>query len=103
MWLPTAACTAFEKAFGIQYNEIHQYYLVNDTQHAALLKQNASVTFLVGNSDTDGPAVKIVMPYAAFDLQIGPPLLSPTQRYFPLRQANDPSQYTLGRTFLQEA
>ena len=103
LWLPVEACTAFEKAFGISWDPLHLKYLINDTVHDTLLKQNASVKFQLGNAVDSGPTVDIVLPYASFDLQLGPPILPNVTRYFPLRQAQDSSQYTLGRTFLQEA
>ncbi|KAL9030785.1 MAG: hypothetical protein Q9180_006874, partial [Flavoplaca navasiana] len=45
----------------------------------------------------------IELPYAAFDLIAERPLMKNATRYFPLMRAADESQYTLGRTFLQEA
>lgn len=103
IWLPLEACTAFEKAFGISWDPIRARYLVDEEEHDALLRQNANVTFRIGNSDDNGPSVNIVLPYQSFDQQLGPPILRNASRSFPLRQANDPKQYTLGRTFLQEA
>ncbi|KAL9111498.1 MAG: hypothetical protein Q9187_007913, partial [Circinaria calcarea] len=103
IWLPLEACTAFEKAFGISWDPIRARYLVNETEHDALLEQNANVTFRIGNSKDNGPSMNIVLPYQSFDQQLGPPILKKASRSFPLRQANDASQYTLGRTFLQEA
>jgi hypothetical protein len=54
-----------------------------------------------GRSDS----VSISFPYAAFDLTAKPPyqLINKTSRYFPLRRAENDTEYTLGRTFLQEA
>ncbi len=103
IWLPIPACQAFEKAFGIQYNSTANRYLVNDTQHTAMQSQNASVSFVLGNEINGGSTVNITLPYAAFDLTTGPPIVSDNTRYFPLRQAANDTQYTLGRTFLQEA
>ena len=76
---------------------------MNETEHDMLLRQNANVTFRLGNADDNGPSVNIVLPYQSFDQQLGPPILNNASRSFPLRQANDPKQYTLGRTLLQEA
>ena len=103
LWLPAEVCSEFEKAFGISLDPIHSLYIVNDTQHEQLLKQNASVTFQLGNSVDGGSTVDVVLPYESFDLVIGPPLLPNTTRYFPLHQASASSQYTLGRILLQEA
>jgi hypothetical protein len=102
IYLPTSACTLFEDAFGLVWNDTAQLYLVNTTQHALLQAQNPNVTFTIGSNYTSSK-VNITLPYAAFDLTASYPLVSSTSRYFPLRRANDSTQYTLGRTFFQEA
>ena len=103
IWLPINACKAFEDAFGITYDNQTQLYLVNDTLHGTLVKQNASLSFVLGNDAQGGETVNITFPYAAFDLQVEYPIVNSTTHYFPLRRAANDSQYTLGRTFLQEA
>lgn len=105
IWLPKDACTAFEKAFGLYWNETLKLYLVNETLHTTLLSANPSVTFKIG-ADATGESVDIVMPYWAFDLRAGTDLLNGangTSRYFPLKRAENDTQYTLGRAFLQSA
>lgn len=103
IWLPSDACRAFEKAFGLTYNEVSKVYPVNDTLHKKLLAQNANITFTLGNTETGGKTVDIVLPYQSFDLQASTPFVQNNTRYFPLQQADNETQYTLGRTFLQEA
>ena len=103
LWLPQTVCEAFEKAFGISQDPISNLYLVNDTLHDTLLKQNASVVFQLANGPSGGPSVNITLPYASFDLEADYPLIKSPSRYFPLQRANDDSQITLGRTFFQEA
>ena len=103
IWLPAEACELFEKAFGITYDPISNLYLVNDTLHDDLVKSNASVTFELSNNLNSGPAANITLPYSAFDLTASAPLVKIPSNYFPLRRANGDTQYTLGRTFLQEA
>ena len=109
IWLPQEACTLFEDIFGLTYNHTLDRYLVNDTLHATLKSQNPSVSFLLGNDVNGGPTVNITLPYAAFDLQAvnvvtsNSSLIDLNSNYFPLRRAVNESQYTLGRTFLQEA
>lgn len=112
IWLPGNVCSRFEEAFGLIYDNATQLYLVNDTTHDLLLSSNASVIISVASSlpveDPNGSStLDIILPYAAFDMVATYPLLSSdlnkTSHYFPLRRAIDPSQYTLGRTFLQEA
>lgn len=103
LWLPEAACTAFENAFGITWDGLHNLYTVNDTLHDTLVKQNPSVTFQLGNSVTGGSSINITLPYASFDLEADYPLVKSPTRYFPLQRAADDNSYTLGRTFLQES
>ncbi|KAL8917092.1 MAG: hypothetical protein Q9172_005977 [Xanthocarpia lactea] len=103
LWLPTAACQAFEDAFGIQFDPITNLYLVDDNQHDAMVEQNAEVTFQLGTSLNGGDIISITLPYASFDLETGPPFVRSQRKYFPLRRAKDETQFTLGRAFLQEA
>ena len=105
IWLPIEACQAFEKAFdlGDSYDMIRNRYPINDTLHSALLKRNASITFELANELDGGPTINITLPYAAFDVEIGPPWFENATRYFPLRQAGDSSKIILGRTVLQES
>ena len=103
--LPTPACKAFENAFGLNWDDKSQLYLVDDNLHSALLEQNASVTFTLSNRMTGGQTADIILPYKSFDLLIKPPYsgVNQSQRYFPLKRAANDSQNTLGRTLLQEA
>ncbi|VBB81616.1 Putative protein of unknown function [Podospora comata] len=103
IWLPEEACEAFEEAFGLQLDEESGLYLVNDTHRNRLLDSDAQVSFRLSDVRSGGDTVTIVLPYAAFDLTAEVPLVANTSHYFPLRRANSSSQYTLGRTFLQEA
>lgn len=104
IWLPVSACTKFEDAFGIAYDKQTDLYLVNDTLHETLLAQNASVTLVLGNDVKGGNTVSITLPYPSFDLEASYESLNgTTRRYFPLRRAANDTQYTLGRTFLQES
>jgi hypothetical protein len=99
IYLPTEACTLFETAFGLTWNDTVEMYLLNDSQHSALLSQNPSLTFRLGTSPN---TVNITLPYAAFNLNASWPIVPTTTPYFPLRRAvND--TYILGRTFFQEA
>ena len=103
IWLPQDSCTLFEDAFGLAYNDTVNRYLVNDTLHQKLQSQNPSVSFILGNDVNGGATVNITLPYSAFDLQVSTPIVNSTQNYFPLRRAANDTQFTLGRTFLQEA
>ena len=102
IYLPAAACQLFEDAFGLVWNDTLLQYLVNDTLHESLLARNPTFTFEIGDTTNGGPTVDIVLPYASFDLIAEYPLVDDTTRYFPIQPGNE-TQWTLGRTFLQEA
>ncbi|OBT53338.1 hypothetical protein VE04_06478 [Pseudogymnoascus sp. 24MN13] len=103
LWLPETACKQFETAFGLTLDDTTGLYLVNDSHHQALLTENAQVRFRLADTPTGGEAVTIVLPYSAFDLKAEYPMVANSSRYFPLKKAANETQYTLGRTFLQEA
>ena len=104
LWLPQSACDAFVQAFGLTWDPIHNLYTVNASSHQANIKSNASVIFQLSNSLTgESPSINITLPYSSFDLVATAPLVSSQTRYFPLQRGNDDTQYTLGRTFLQES
>ncbi|KAI0859014.1 acid protease [Xylaria cubensis] len=103
LWLPDDVCDAFEMAFGLTLDNTTGLYLVNETYHNTLLNSDAEVTFRISDVNSGGEAVRIVLPYAAFDLTAEYPLVQNTSYYFPLKRAANSTQYTLGRTFLQEA
>lgn len=105
IYLPLAACQAFEKAFGLTYDTNYDLYLVNSTQRAALQSSNPSVTFTLSPNSTGAETVDITLPYGAFDLEVSYPIVENpnSSYYFPLQRAVNETQYTLGRAFLQEA
>lgn len=103
LWLPDSVCDAFEDAFGLSLDDTSGLYLVNETQHALLLNSDAEVSFRLSDVTEGGDAVTIVLPYSAFDLTAEYPLVDNTSYYFPLKRAENETQYTLGRVFLQEA
>ena len=103
IWLPIGICEVFEQAFGLSYDPKTDLYLVNDTIHDRLKNLNPLITFRLANGVDGGSFVDVDLPYAAFDLQARSPIYPTQTNYFPLRRASNESQYTLGRTFLQEA
>lgn len=104
IWLPIEACTLFELAFGLKWDNASQLYLVDDSMHQALLQQNANLTFnLGGMSGGSSTNVNITLPYAAFDLTASAPLVGNATRYYPLKRAANSTQYVIGRSFFQEA
>lgn len=102
IYLPVEACKQFESTFGLVWNESDAMYWVNDTLHQSLVSSHANFTFTIGDA-IGGPTVDIVLPYASFDLKMKYPAALESRRYFPLLQATDETEYTLGRTFFQEA
>ena len=100
LYLPLSVCQAFETAFGIEYSENGGGYPVNDTLHEILVSNAATVTFTLRNP-AKSEQVDITLPYGAFDLVTE--FTNGSARYFPLQRADNSSQYTLGRTFFQEA
>jgi hypothetical protein len=104
LWLPGAVCDSFAAALGLFYDNNTGYYLVPDAKHAQWVAANPSFTFKLGQYSYDnGVSTNIVLPYSAFDHQLGWPIYSTNTNYFPIRRAANDSQYTLGRTFLQQA
>jgi hypothetical protein len=61
------------------------------------------VVLSLGNDNNPAEAVQITLPFAAFDLSVKWPIVETETPYFPIRRAANDTQYTLGRTFLQEA
>ena len=103
LWLPISSCSVFEQAFGLTFDNATNLYTVNDTVHSRLRQSNPSVVFKIGIQPVHGPTVDISLPYGAFDLKASSPFYPNATNYFPLRRAVNQTQYTLGRTFLQEA
>lgn len=105
LWLPSDAISQFVSTFGLQYDNATDLYTINSTTHARLLELNPTVSFVLAESTSSGASdsISLDFPYAAFDLNASYPFYENTTRYFPIRKAANESQYTLGRTFFQEA
>lgn len=103
IWLPRAMCDMFASTFNLTYFDEADRYIVTDAAHSELLRTKPSVTFRLGNGISGGEAIDIELPYDAFDLVGTYPLFGKPTNYFPLRRAQNSTQYALGRTFLQEA
>jgi hypothetical protein len=111
IWLPEKVCAQFEAAFGLQWDNETELYKVSESQHNTLLALNPSITLNISptlDASAVNKSVAITLPYSSFDLEVDwpfgdGPYKNETARYFPLKRAANASQYTLGRTFLQEA
>ncbi len=109
LWLPESMCLQFEKAFGLTYDENFQLYTfgTNFGQHEALLNWNMTFQFTIADTSASDKTVMLSLPYKAFDLQLlypftGVNAVDGSVNYFPLRKAKNSTQYTIGRSFLQE-
>lgn len=103
IWLPVSACDAFARAFNLTYDNKTDLYLVDASTHRRLVQLNPSITFGLGRTYDPGQRVNVVLPYRAFDQQASYPIYENATNYFPIRRAYNDTQYTLGRTFFQEA
>lgn len=123
LWLPVSVCEKFEEAFGIAWNESSNRYILSEDQHQSLKDLNPEITVTLANQKEGGTTTTITFPYLAFDHELSYPAYerpdnastaesggsladsapSDSVAYFPIRRAEDSSQYTLGRVFLQEA
>jgi hypothetical protein len=109
LMLPYNACVAFEKAFGLVWDETSQLYLVSE-DHFQKITQSASpmVSFKIG--DSKAPSVDKDQYYSMVRenlfLNASIPFLNSSEpkRYFPLKRlpSGDTDQpWVLGRAFMQ--
>ncbi|KAF2090554.1 acid protease [Saccharata proteae CBS 121410] len=111
IYLPQDACDAFATNFNLEWNATVGTYLVNETQHENLLSKNETISFQLGASSTpSNDSITVDVPIAALLQTLSFPLLgqdagNATSYYFPLKptESTQPTTYTLGRAFLQEA
>ena len=103
LWLPRPTCDLFEQAFHLTFDNSTGLYLVNDSIHSRLVEMNPSVSIKISSHLANHTTVDIDLPYKAFDLQASSPIYPNATNYFPMRRAANNTQFTLGRTFLQEA
>lgn len=113
LWLPEPICERFASALGLVYDDALELYTFggNNSNHDALAKAQLSFNFTLSDLESSDTTINIVIPYAAFDLQLQYPAIpntsygdaNATRNYFPLRRAASDAQYRIGRAFLQEA
>jgi hypothetical protein len=99
MSLPFELCLAFERAYGLEWDNDTELYLINDTLHNSLVSRNIILKLTVGGNNSH---VTIDFPYSVLDLTIQTPSMKNSSRYFPIRRAMNETQYILGRAFLQQ-
>ena len=54
VWLPIEACTEFERAFNLTWDNHTELYLLTDDEHDNLISLNANITLRLGPLDTGG-------------------------------------------------
>lgn len=101
IWLPKDVCKQFEAAYGLQWDSNLNLYLLNDSQHNALIKKNATMYLQIAADVTSSKSINIELPYALMDLNIS--VNGIRRRYYPIHRTLSSEQYVLGRTFLQAA
>ncbi|KUJ11683.1 acid protease [Mollisia scopiformis] len=102
LYLPLSTCDLVASTFGLTYNTTTQLYTISNTQHTLLVAQNPTINFTLTRPDSLGSPINLVFSYQAFALQATWPLVDTPTLYFPMKIANDSSQYRLGRAFFQE-
>lgn len=110
LWLPRAVCSRFEKALSLTYDDgLDLYRFADNVAHQTLVNWNLSFEFTISDLPGSSKTVSLSLPYGAFDLQLSYPYpglnitqYDPAVNYFPLRKAANTTQYTIGRSFLQE-
>ncbi|KAF2398814.1 acid protease [Trichodelitschia bisporula] len=103
LYLPSGICDQIAKAFGLKWDPLSRYYLINSTIDARLKAREAYMSFNLASSQSWGTNVTIKVPYAALSHKLTWPLMDDPTPYFPILPASSPDQYMLGRAFLQEA
>jgi hypothetical protein len=101
LWLPGVVCDQLELYLGLTYDTSTDLYIVNDTAHEKLVRLAPEMAFTLAADGISNVTTSVILPYAALDLQAGPPTYNFTTNYFPIRRASKGS--VLGRAFLQEA
>ena len=104
IWLPTEDCQMFESVFHLTWDPDFELYFVNESLRDILLSQNTTLSFELAADQASNETIVIDFPFAAFDLQLTTeyPGIPNDTHYFPLKRAANQTQYTLGRTFLQQ-
>ncbi|KAI4214913.1 MAG: hypothetical protein LQ351_002626 [Letrouitia transgressa] len=111
LWLPESVCDRVEKSLGLVYDPKLELYTFqqNTTQYETLKNWNLTFDFTISDLPNSANEITLSLPYATFDSQLEYPFpglnateFSEPTKYFPLRRAKNDTQFTLGRTFMQE-
>lgn len=102
-WLPEPVCDSLAAALGLVFDPTTGLYVLSTKAHQTLVDNSPEFTFTLAANSSSRDTMDIVLPFAAFDLELQPPTYNYTVPYFPIRRAANETQYVLGRAFLQEA
>jgi hypothetical protein len=106
LYLPQADCNTIARAFQLIWEPNDKHYLFSNSTMNILESNQASLNITIGTSQSGPNKTSIIMPWTSLALTLRFPyiVLSGNESlYFPIRPATSPSQYTLGRAFLQDA
>jgi hypothetical protein len=103
-FLPKAICDGFAKYLNLTYNSTLDMYLINEDEHTRIENDSPSMEITLSTDAVGGNDITFLLPYASLELRLTKEYPNATQwsRYFPIRPTTNPSQFTLGRVFLQE-
>jgi hypothetical protein len=90
---------------GLQFDPRTEHYLIDNATDERLLRSQPVLSFQLGSTFDTQHNIIITLPYSSLSLQLGIPHFQTKNdtRYFPIRRAESPTQFVLGRAFLQNA
>ena len=103
IYLPTHVCDLVADQLHLSYDTELDQYLISNTTHNQLLRDQPSLTFQLAPTLNSSQSVSIKLPYSSLSLLLQFPWVQNDTWYFPIKRATNPQQYTLGRAFLQSA
>ena len=105
IYLPQITCDSIAEILGLQFDSMTENYLIDNATHKRLSMLQPELTFQLGIDFDSKDTVVIKLPYTSLSLQLSFPLtkVGNETRYFPIRRATGPTQFVLGRAFLQNA
>lgn len=103
LWLPQTICDDLATILNLTYDSTTGLYLISNSARNILLDLSPEFTFTLSANATSNSTTDIVIPYTAFDLEVGIPFYNTSTNYFPIRRAPNDNLFVLGRAFLQEA
>lgn len=108
IYLPSSLYNEIAEILDLRYDNRSNTLIVSDEREKVLKAQKPSISFTLtplSRNKMSVEPVTITMPYESIVLKLEYPLakLNQSVHYVPIRKADDPAQYVLGRAFLQNA